>query len=106
MNVRETVWRWVRSGVPVGQILPWWCVAVRCCLFPLDSFYWWYSKQAGYDLIQDVWVLHGVRCSGAMLRELFNSDGQVFYIKRDGDVLYVTELAVRGRAEDLMEVQP
>lgn len=85
--MRQAVWSWLRRDCPIGQILPWWMRAVRCLLFPLDSFYWWYSAQYGYDIMRDEWIIHGVRYSNTLCVQLAQARGELVRIERRGDVI-------------------
>lgn len=90
LSIRQSIWQWSRSGMSPGQILPWWRVAFRVVLFPIDSFYWRYSQRRGYDVITDTWNLYGVRCSGRELRELFVGRGRILYVHRHGDKIVLS----------------
>ena len=77
----------VRPWVPEGCILPWWAVAIRWALFPLDSAYWTMSRTRGYQLQDDVWVINGIRYTGAAMRALADADGKTYRITRTGGVV-------------------
>lgn len=74
----------VRPWVPEGRILPWWAVAIRWALFPLDSAYWTMSRARGYQLLNDVWVINGIHYTGAAMRALADADGETYRITRAG----------------------
>lgn len=74
----------VRPWVPEGCILPWWAVAIRWALFPLDSAYWTMSRARGYQLQNDVWVINGIHYTGAAMRALADADGETYRITRAG----------------------
>lgn len=77
----------VRSRVPEGCIMPTWAVVLRWILFPLDSVRWSLSSGGGYQLQSDTWVINGVQYSGAALREIAQSTGELYLITRIGEVI-------------------
>ena len=82
--MRDMVWNAVRSKVPEGRILPWWALAVRAVLFPLDFFYWRMSKTTGYQWQNDTWLINGVTYSGEALHRLAEAQGEVYRVTRTG----------------------
>ena len=84
---RERIWRFARRKHPEGQILTPWLIAVRWVLFPLDTFYWKMSRTRGYNWDRDEWIINGVHYSGAAMRQLANSHGEVYRIERVGSTV-------------------
>jgi hypothetical protein len=60
MNIRIQLFRLITRGVPPDQILPWWAVVVRSCLFPLDSI-----GCRFYNPLLDTYTIRGQEFSGA-----------------------------------------
>ena len=85
--MRNTIWNAVRSKVPEGAILPWWALAVRAALYPLDFFYWRMSKATGYQWQKDIWLINGVTYSGESLRRLSMEQGEAFRVTRTGETV-------------------
>lgn len=77
----------VRPWVPEGCILPWWAVAIRWLMFPLESAYWTMCRTRGYQWRDDTWLIYGVRYTGAALRTLAESEGETYRITRTGDAV-------------------
>jgi len=88
MNVRRSLYcRVVRSRVPEGSILPLWALTLRWLLFPLDSAYWALDRTRGYQMRDDVWLIEGLRYTGAAMRMLADANGEVYRVTRDGDTV-------------------
>jgi hypothetical protein len=87
--MRNYIWKIATSKHPEGMILPWYLLAVRAILYPLDFFYWRMSRTTGYDPMCDVWKIEGVSYTGAAMRALAESDGEIYKFKRTGDTLTV-----------------
>lgn len=86
--MREMIWKAVRSKVPEGMILPWWALAVRAVLFPLDFIYWNMSKTRGYQADRDIWLIYGVAYSGASLMLLATAaQGETYRVSRTGETV-------------------
>ena len=85
--MRDMVWNAVRSKVPEGMILPWWALAVRAVMYPLDFFYWRMSKATGYQWQNDTWLIEGVTYSGAALRHLAQAQGETYRVTRSGETV-------------------
>lgn len=60
---RLSIFNWLARGVPQGQILPSWLVAVQCALFPRRSLLYWLQRDCGFDLWTGCWTINGVRFS-------------------------------------------
>ena len=82
--MRNKIWNAVRSKVPEGMILPWWALAVRAVMYPLDFFYWRMSKATGYQWQNDTWLIEGVTYSGSALRWLSEAQGETCRVTRTG----------------------
>ncbi len=93
--MRDMVWNAVRSKVPEGMILPWWALAVRAVLFPLDFFYWRMGNTTGYQWQNDTWLINGVTYSGEALRWLAKAQGETYRVTRTGETVTL-ERQVRG----------
>ena len=85
--MRNAIWEWARRGWPEGCILPWWLLAVRATLYPLEFLAWRLSRMHGWQWESDTYRLCGVNYTGAALRALANADGEVYRITRRGDVV-------------------
>lgn len=95
--MRNVIWNAVRSRVPEGMILPWWAMALRTILYPLDTLYWKMSETRGYQWQSDTWIIGGVTYSGDALRMLAKAQGETYRITRSGNV--VTLEKVSGKSE-------
>lgn len=85
--MRERIWRFVGRFLKEGCLLPWWAIAIRFVLFPLDSFYWSFSCRTGYQPWKDEWMIHGIKFSGGALRMLGKCDGGIYKIELRNDVI-------------------
>lgn len=85
--MRETLWRRVRANVPDGQILPWWALAARAVLYPLDFLFWRLSKARGYQPESDTWLIGGIRYSSMALHLLAQAQGETYRVTRAGDTV-------------------
>lgn len=85
--MRDMILNLVQSKVPEGMILPWWALTVRAFLYPLDFFYWRMSRQIGYQLETDTWLIEGVTYSGSALRLLAKAQGETYRVTRTGDTV-------------------
>lgn len=90
--MRNTIWRFVRSRLPEGMILPWWALTIRAVLFPLEFFYWRMRKRTGYRWEDDTWLINGVRYSGEAMRWLAKAKGETYRIERTGDTVTMTRV--------------
>jgi hypothetical protein len=70
MNIRIQLFRLITRGVPPDQILPWWAVVVRSCLFPLDSI-----GCRFYNPLLDTYTIRGQEFSGAFF-DTFAANGE------------------------------
>lgn len=94
--MRETIWKLIRSRVPAGMIFPWWALAVRGLLFPLQFFYWRMNCAQGYQIMTDTWKIGGVTYSASALHQLAQSRGEVYRVTRCGDVVVLERLRDRS----------
>ena len=85
--MKDRIWSAARSKVPEGMILPWWALAVRAVLHPLDFFYWRMSKTTGYQWQNDTWLIGGVTYSAEALRSLANAQGETYRVTRTGETV-------------------
>ena len=85
--MRNKIWNVVRSKVPEGMILPWWALAVRAILYPLDFFYWRMGQTRGYQWQSDTWMIEGVTYSSTALRYLAQAQGETFRVARTGETV-------------------
>ena len=85
--MRNKIWNVVRSKVPEGMILPWWALAVRAILYPLDFFYWRMGQTRGYQWQSDTWLIEGVTYSSTALRYLAQAQGETFRVARTGETV-------------------
>lgn len=76
-----------------GQMLPRWLIFIRYIFFPLDSFYWSYSGRNGYQVLDDSWIIHGVKYSDQAMRALADSKGEIYRIIRIEDRLIVERIS-------------
>lgn len=92
--MRKVIWNWLREKTPEGAILPWWALAIRAALFPIDFFYLRMSRKSGYQWESDIWLIEGIRYSGVALRCLSQADGEIYRIRRTGDVVTMEKVLV------------
>ena len=86
--MRKQIFHWiVRPRVPEGCILPKWAVVLRWILFPLDTAYWALKQPRGYQVQSDIWLIDGLRYTGAALRMLAAAQNETYRITRTGDVV-------------------
>lgn len=85
--MRDTIWRRVRANVPEGEILPWWALAARAVLYPLDFLFWRLGKKRGYQLESDTWLIGGIRYSSTALHLLAQAKGEAYRVTRSGDTV-------------------
>ena len=90
--MRNMIWSLVRSNLPEFQRLPWWALAVRAILYPLDFFYWRMGETRGYQWESDTWIIEGVRYSACSMRHLARADGEIYRVTRIGDNLKLERL--------------
>lgn len=83
--MRKTIWRAIRRNIPIGEVLPWWAIAIRAALFPIDFLYWRMSLSVGYQWKKDIWLINGVTYSGETLFRLSKAKGEVYRITRIDD---------------------
>lgn len=76
--MKDKLWAFLISSVPEGQIMPWWALALRWILYPLDSFYWKMSATRGYQMERNVWLIDGVPFCAKSLHDLANATGEAF----------------------------
>jgi len=69
------------------MVLPWWLVAIRAMLFPIDTLYWRLSQSRGYQPYSDTWLIDGVRLSSNAIAQLPKHVGRCFLVTREGDTL-------------------
>ena len=86
-TMREKLWRRVRANVPDGQILPWWALAARAMLYPVDFLFWRLSKTRGYQPESDTWLIGGLRYSSRALDLLAQAKGETYRVTRSGDTV-------------------
>ena len=86
-GMRKTIWLRVVKNVPEGSLLPWWALAARAVLYPLDFLFWYLSTVPGYHPATDTWLIEGVRYSGAAMRGLAQAQGETYRVTRSGDVV-------------------
>jgi len=55
--MRRKIWKYFRSKYHHAQVLPTHMMVLYAILFPLDFFYWKYSKAVGYDMTTDRWTI-------------------------------------------------
>lgn len=85
--MRNTIWNAVCSKLPEGMILPWWALAARAVLFPLDFLFWRMSQTRGYQRQSDTWLIEGVTYSGRALRLFAQAQGETYRVTRTGETV-------------------
>jgi hypothetical protein len=93
--MRQTIWNWFTKGLPEATLLPPWAIVLRWALFPLDTFYWKYSKTSGFQCERGVWIIHGITYSDEFFYILTKSRGEVYRITNQDGVIILEELEVR-----------
>ena len=74
MNIRTRLFRLITRGVTPGELLPWWAVAARACLFPLDVI-----GCKFYDPLRDIYTIQGQEFSGAFFDAFAAGDHSAVY---------------------------
>lgn len=87
VDMRGTLWNWLRAKHPEGMLLTRWLLTARAILYPLDFIYWRMSMSRGYQLETDTWKIYGVRYSASSLRWLAEAQGETFLVTRNGDTV-------------------
>lgn len=90
--MRESIWQFARRGVPLGQILPAWLLAVRAAIYPIEFLQWRLTRWHGWHYESDEYRLYGIRISQSVVRALAESDGEVYRITRHGEVVTLERL--------------
>lgn len=85
--MRDMIWKKATTNYPEGQILNRRLIFLRWILFPVDCLFWQMNEHRGYHWPSNTWTIHGVRYSDKALRMLSDSDGEIYKIKRDGDIV-------------------
>ena len=108
---------WLRYDLlkqPQATVAPKWLQFIYYCLFPLE---WFYLKQSRvrYDILTDVYTIHGMECTGNLLRDLSNKGyiGKSFRVTAIDDGIVTIEYATthmdwnhsRGKGE-LPDITP
>jgi hypothetical protein len=93
-SMRESIWEWLCRNIEPGTLLPWWAIAARAVIFPLDTLFWQMSKTRGYQFRENVWLIGGVKYSDQMFRALSRANGELFRAERTGDVVQFTHIGV------------
>ena len=91
-KLRQFIWRFASSRVPLGFILPWWLRVVRYALFPIESAQFLLLDKIApvkFDWALHCYVIHGARFSPEVLRCLALSNGETYTMRRDGDFVYL-----------------
>ena len=91
-RMRNKLWRWFARNHPEATILSGRLLIIRSILYPVDTLYWRHSVLTGYQWDRDIWIIEGVKYSGAALRMFAESEGEIYRIKRTGSVLTVEQL--------------
>lgn len=85
--MRAAIWKRARRGVPLGQLLPVWLLAVRALLYPIEFLQWRITRWHGWQYETDEYRLYGIRFSQPAIRALADADGEVYRITRRGEVV-------------------
>jgi|GEM_PF-6680089 len=85
MKIRERLWEIIVAKHPEGVILPWWLMAVKAVLYPMDFIYWKLSRSRGYQFETDIWKIEGMCFTGGAMRALARSQGEIYKITRIGE---------------------
>jgi len=91
--MRDMIWNAARSKVPEGMILPWWALAVRAVLYPLDFLFWRMSRTRGYQCENDTWLIEGVTYSAKALRWMARAQGEVYRVTRTGETVTLEKVS-------------
>lgn len=92
--MREKFFYWiVRRYYDEGCVMPPWAVVLRWALLPLDTLFWSMRQHRGYQFMEDIWLIEGVRYSAPALRMLANAQGELYRITRTGDVITLQRLS-------------
>ena len=80
----------VSRYVSDGCVLPWWALGLRALLFPLEMLGYLLTRANHYDVMADIYVIHGVRYCGKVFRVFAAPDEKYLYrIVRNGDVVTI-----------------
>lgn len=71
-KIRRDFFDWFRhKTVNDGSILPWWGVAIRLIILPLNTLYYLLEKHYKiYDMYNDTYTIEGIHYSGRLFRNL------------------------------------
>jgi hypothetical protein len=104
VEMRDMIWDAVRTKVPEGMILPWWALAARAVLYPLDFFYWRMSQTRGYQWQNDTWLINGVTYSGWALQWMAKAQGETYRVTRTGATVTLERVKV-GAGDTAVQVE-
>lgn len=85
LKYRDRLWVWAMRSHDPGMIMTFWQRRLFEVLHPKLAFIYWVWKSSPYDIVQDIWTIHGVRYHGSLFRLLSVANGELIKIKRTGD---------------------
>lgn len=85
--MRKFIWKLATKNHPEGYVLTRPLLLLRAILYPLEWFYWHMGKTRGYQYESDTWDIEGIKYTGAALRALAESQGEIYKITRTGDCI-------------------
>ena len=92
--MRDKLWQFAIAKHPEGEILSRWLLVIRALLYPVDSFYWRMNRTRGYQWESDIWIIEGVKYTGAALRAFANAQGETYKITRTGECVTLEKIDV------------
>jgi hypothetical protein len=88
MTLRHRLFRRLIAHVPEGQILPWWAIAIRSALFPLEALGYALTRQNHYQIWTDTYIIRGARFSGVFFNAMLHPRRDAVYrFTRKGDLV-------------------
>ena len=92
-NPRLNLWHNICEdlGPPEGCIIPWWLIACRLAIFPLNTAYILFRNHfEPYDPWTNTWKIYGVQYSDAFFRHMAIADGDLLRVNRIDDQITIT----------------
>ena len=95
--MRRYLFHHLCSCLPEGCVLPWWAMAVRGLLFPIETLGWLLTRQNHHDILSDTYVIYGLRYYAAIFRCLAKAkqgDIALVRLERVGKEMLVKSIAL------------
>ena len=81
--MRNTLWLHILEdlGPPQGCILPIWLRIVYVCIFPLQGLRIALGPSNGFDIMRNVYTIHGVEVAAVAFLHLSRANGELYRIR-------------------------